>query len=279
MSLLRNFTPAAASRTTTSSRSRTSSRTSRTASSRTRRAAGGGHARRHRQGRLHRPGDGHRGERGPGTRPGGAFRGRHRARSRRIRRAGAGAGARRRGPCCPRRPRVPWPSRPRLRRSPAASACSRRLAPAQGVQRHWRPSRRPVRRTRAAGRAAGGQLAPDITAPLLSDAAELRTRWQRVQGDFVDDPQAAVSDAADLVEQTAEALVDALRQRQRQLRAAWERGAADGASRVDGARRDGAGRAGHRAPAADDAALPGAVQPALPAVVTMPHPARATGLR
>ena len=69
---------------------------------------------------------------------------------------------------------------------------------------------------------------PGFTAPLLGDAAEWRTRWQRVQGDFVDDPQAAVSNAADLVGQTAEALMGALRQRQRQLRAAWERDSADG---------------------------------------------------
>ena len=73
-------------------------------------------------------------------------------------------------------------------------------------------------------------LGTDHTAPLLSDMAELRTRWQRVQGDFVDDPQAAVSNAADLVDQTAEALVEAVRQRQRQLRAAWDGGAADGQS-------------------------------------------------
>jgi hypothetical protein len=71
---------------------------------------------------------------------------------------------------------------------------------------------------------------PDFTAPLLGDTAELRTRWQRVQGDFVDDPQAAVSNADVLVEQTAEALVGALRQRQRQLRAAWGRDAEQGQS-------------------------------------------------
>jgi hypothetical protein len=68
---------------------------------------------------------------------------------------------------------------------------------------------------------------PDFAAPLLSGSAELRARWQRVQGDFVDDPQAAVSDADALVGQTAEALVNAVRQRQRQLRAAWERAPAD----------------------------------------------------
>ncbi len=60
--------------------------------------------------------------------------------------------------------------------------------------------------------------------PLLGDAAGLRARWQRAQAGFVDDPREAVGDAADLIEQTAQALVGALRQRQRQLRVMWERG-------------------------------------------------------
>jgi hypothetical protein len=64
--------------------------------------------------------------------------------------------------------------------------------------------------------------------PLLSDADGLRTRWQRVQAGFVDDPQEAVGEAADLIEQTAQAMVGALRQRQRQLRVMWESGAAGG---------------------------------------------------
>lgn len=89
----------------------------------------------------------------------------------------------------------------------------------------------PVPSPRAAGEfepAAQPAVAPeqDVGAPLLGDAAELRARWQRVQGDFVDDPRAAVSDAADLVGQTAETLMEALRQRQQLLRAAWERGSA-----------------------------------------------------
>lgn len=62
--------------------------------------------------------------------------------------------------------------------------------------------------------------------PLLSNAAGLRARWQQVQADFVDDPQEAVGDAADLIEQTAQALIAALRQRQRQLRIMWVRGPA-----------------------------------------------------
>ena len=61
---------------------------------------------------------------------------------------------------------------------------------------------------------------------LLADVAALRTRWQRVQASFVDGPEEAVGDAADLIEQTAQALVGALRQRQRQLRVMWENGAA-----------------------------------------------------
>jgi hypothetical protein len=97
----------------------------------------------------------------------------------------------------------------------------------------FQPRPAPVPSPRATGEdGPAAQVAPvtepDFTAPLLSGTAELRARWQRVQGDFVDDPQAAVRDADDLVGQTAEALVDAVRQRQRQLRAAWERGTADG---------------------------------------------------
>ena len=70
--------------------------------------------------------------------------------------------------------------------------------------------------------------APDAAAaaaidePLLGDVAALRARWQRVQASFVDGPQEAVGDAADLIEQTAQALVGALRQQQRQLRMMWE---------------------------------------------------------
>jgi len=64
--------------------------------------------------------------------------------------------------------------------------------------------------------------------PLLSDADGLRARWQRAQAGFVDNPQEAVGEAADLIEQTAQAMVGALRQRQRQLRVMWESGPAGG---------------------------------------------------
>ena len=78
------------------------------------------------------------------------------------------------------------------------------------------------------------QATADLDEPLLGDVAALRTRWQQVQAGFVDDPQQSVGDAADLIEQTAQALVGALRQRQRQLRMLWERGPVDGPGDVDG---------------------------------------------
>jgi hypothetical protein len=71
--------------------------------------------------------------------------------------------------------------------------------------------------------------------PLLGDADGFRARWQRAQAGFIDDPREAVGDAADLIEQTAQALVGGLRQRQRQLRVLWERGQADGTAAADGA--------------------------------------------
>ncbi|HEY1819359.1 MAG TPA: hypothetical protein VGG83_05480 [Trebonia sp.] len=62
---------------------------------------------------------------------------------------------------------------------------------------------------------------------LLGDADRLRGRWQHAQAGFVDDPREAVGEAADLIEQTAQALVIALRQQQRELRVMWEHGPAD----------------------------------------------------
>jgi hypothetical protein len=68
--------------------------------------------------------------------------------------------------------------------------------------------------------------AADLDQPLLGGGTELQSQWQRVQSDFVDDPLAAVTGAADLVERAAQALIEALGERQRQLRAGWDRNAA-----------------------------------------------------
>jgi hypothetical protein len=86
----------------------------------------------------------------------------------------------------------------------------------------------------ATGRKAGTGSSADLDGPLLSDADELRTSWPRIQAAFVDDPREAVADAAGLVEHAAQALTSALRQRQRQLRAMWDRdGMTDGVEYAD----------------------------------------------
>jgi hypothetical protein len=86
----------------------------------------------------------------------------------------------------------------------------------------------------ATGRKAGNGSSADLDGPLLSDADELRTSWPRIQAAFVDDPREAVADAAGLVEHAAQALTSALRQRQRQLRAMWDRdGMPDGVEYAD----------------------------------------------
>jgi hypothetical protein len=69
---------------------------------------------------------------------------------------------------------------------------------------------------------------------LLGDADRLRGRWQHAQAGFVDDPREAVGEAADLIEQTAQALVIALRQQQRELRVMWEHSPADDSVTGDG---------------------------------------------
>jgi hypothetical protein len=70
----------------------------------------------------------------------------------------------------------------------------------------------------------------DPNAPLLGDPVGLRASWQQAAAEFVDDPRAAVADAAELVEHTVQTLIGALQQRQRQLRGQWETGTAAGGS-------------------------------------------------
>jgi NAD(P)H-dependent flavin oxidoreductase YrpB (nitropropane dioxygenase family) len=104
----------------------------------------------------------------------------------------------------------------------------------------------PAPRTSATGprsSTTGPRIAPggpgaDLDGPLLEDAEELRANWLRLQAGFVDDPHEAVSDAADLVEHTAQALVGALRMRQQRLREMWDGGRPKG-SGTAGADEDG----------------------------------------
>jgi hypothetical protein len=107
---------------------------------------------------------------------------------------------------------------------------------------------------RTADGSAGGKPTADLDGPLISDADELRISWQRIQAAFIDDPRDAVADAAGLVEHTAQALTGALRQRQQQLRAMWDRdGMPDGVEYADsgGTAPRAASPDGHRQAAAD----------------------------
>jgi hypothetical protein len=78
------------------------------------------------------------------------------------------------------------------------------------------------------------EAAFDANAPLLGDAVGLRASWQQAAAEFVDDPRAAVADAAELVEHTAQTLIGALQQRQRQLRGQWENRTAAGVTGSEG---------------------------------------------
>ena len=81
-----------------------------------------------------------------------------------------------------------------------------------------------------------------LDGPLLGDPAGWHARWQQAQAQFVEDPREALGDAADLIEQTAQAMIGTLRQRQRELRLLWDRGPA--------------GPAGSSGPAEDEPTIP-----------------------
>jgi hypothetical protein len=74
----------------------------------------------------------------------------------------------------------------------------------------------------------------DPNAPLLGDSVSLRANWQQAQAGFVDDPRAAVADAAELVEHAAQTLIGSLQQRQRALRTQWDNNGSAAASPSDG---------------------------------------------
>jgi hypothetical protein len=95
--------------------------------------------------------------------------------------------------------------------------------------------------------------AAGLDGPLLSDTDELHTSWQRIQVAFIDDPREAVADAAGLVEHVGQLLAGALRQRQQQLRALWDRdGMPDGVDYADSGSPAGTVSSGADGPAADD---------------------------
>jgi hypothetical protein len=66
-----------------------------------------------------------------------------------------------------------------------------------------------------------------LDGPLFTENPELRGQWQHIQAEFVDDPQHAVADAAELVQQAGQALVSTLQQRQERMRSEWDRNKAN----------------------------------------------------
>lgn len=94
----------------------------------------------------------------------------------------------------------------------------------------------------AVSAAVGAPPAPaaftDLDQPLLSTDTELLARWQQVQVGFINDPHAAVAGAAKLVEQAGRALVEALEERQRQMRTMWDQNSVDGPTTQRGIKAD-----------------------------------------
>ena len=82
--------------------------------------------------------------------------------------------------------------------------------------------------TTGTGTMGGGDTDPDVSGPLLAEAEELRSSWQRILAGFVDDPRGSVARAATMVEETTETLVATIQERERVLRGAWEGNGAAG---------------------------------------------------
>ncbi|MEU0786945.1 hypothetical protein ABZ341_35935 [Streptomyces sp. NPDC006173] len=78
------------------------------------------------------------------------------------------------------------------------------------------------------GRAAASErreAEPDENQPLLgNEEKEFRSRWQTIQGEFVDAPQEAVNAADQLVAETMQALAATFSEHKRSLESRWNRG-------------------------------------------------------
>lgn len=76
--------------------------------------------------------------------------------------------------------------------------------------------------------AAGTVLGADVVdgdvddGPLLDSTASLSESWQRIQAEFVDDPQASVREAAGIVSDLTETVVSTIQRREQRIRGSWE---------------------------------------------------------
>jgi hypothetical protein len=66
----------------------------------------------------------------------------------------------------------------------------------------------------------------DERRPLLEEKAtvEVRSRWEKIQGGFVDEPRRAVEEADTLVAELMQQLADSFAQERRGLEGQWDRG-------------------------------------------------------
>jgi hypothetical protein len=66
----------------------------------------------------------------------------------------------------------------------------------------------------------------DHREPLLAEAAtsDVRGRWERIQGSFVDEPRRAVEEADTLVAELMQQLADSFAQERQALEGQWDRG-------------------------------------------------------
>ncbi|MFD4761209.1 hypothetical protein ACFWOJ_20720 [Streptomyces sp. NPDC058439] len=84
-------------------------------------------------------------------------------------------------------------------------------------------------REEGGGRASAGErraVEPaEENEPLLGEEQEeFRARWQKIQGEFVDDPKNAVNAADQLVAETMQALATTFSEHKRGLEGQWHRG-------------------------------------------------------
>jgi hypothetical protein len=117
--------------------------------------------------------------------------------------------------------------------APAAGIDDRPAEPVPGEESGWFPgdddddieelSVRAAEEVDALGPDA--EPSEDSTAPLLSveQSRRLRSRWEQVQSQFVDDPQNAVEEADELVRQAIDAIDELFDRQRRQLEGIWER--------------------------------------------------------
>jgi len=73
---------------------------------------------------------------------------------------------------------------------------------------------------------AGTAMKPEEKVELLaaSEAQQLRSRWEKIQTGFVDEPRKAVQDADALVAQTTKQLADSFSRKRTKLEKEWDRG-------------------------------------------------------